>query len=243
MNLRAGKYICSSGKRYEDSASTGRSMSQMLKAQKYPVMLLLVFSFVNLLFPASQEITIPEGTRISLQLSDHLSTKLNNEGDAFTAKVIAPVYVGDRVAIAKGSVVTGSVSRIVRPGRFRGKAVMNLLFQSIRIPGHAEITIPSASLVRVDAEGNAGVQPEGGVAGEGSTGRDTARVLAPGAAGAGIGTAVGGVKGTAIGAGVGIAAGLITVFATRGKDLEMRRGTTMDIALDRPLVIPPESDR
>lgn len=211
--------------------------------RKYPVMLLLVFSSVNLLFPGSQEITIPEGTRVSLQLNDHLSTKLNNEGDAFTAKVIAPVYVGDRVAIPKGSVVTGSVSRIVRPGRFRGKAVMNLLFQSIRIPGHAEILIPSASLVRVDEEGNSGVRPEGGVAGGGSVSKDTARVLTPGATGAGIGAVVGGGKGAAIGAGVGAAAGLITIFATRGKDLEMRRGTTLDIALDRPLVIPPEIEK
>ena len=215
----------------------------MHRRWKYPAMFLLVFSSVNLLFPGSQEITIPEGTRVSLQLNDYLSTKLNNEGDAFTAKVIAPVYVGDRIAIPKGSVVTGSVSRIVRPGRFRGKAVMNLLFQSIRLPGHAEISIPSASLVRVDAEGNAGVQPEGGVVGESSVGKDTARVLAPGATGAGIGAVVGGGKGAAVGAGVGAASGLIAIFATRGKDLEMRRGTTLDIALDRPLVVPPESEK
>jgi len=219
-------------------------MVQMSCARKYPRILLLTFSFVNLVFPATQEVTIPEGTRISLQLNDHLSTKLNNEGDTFTAKVIAPVYIGDRVAIAKGSVVTGSVSRIVRPGRFRGKAVMNLLFQSIRTPGgRAEIPIPSATLVRVDAEGNAGVGPEGGVAGEGSTGRDAGRVLAPGATGAGIGAVVGGGKGAAIGAGVGAAAGLITIFATRGKDLEMKRGTTMDISLDRPLVVLQESEK
>ena len=226
-----------------DAASAGRSMIQMNWAQKYPTMLLLVFSSLHLLFEGNQEITIPEGTRVSLQLNDHLSTKLNNEGDAFTAKVIAPVYVGDRVAIPKGSIVTGSVSRIVRPGRFREKAVMNLLFQSVRIPGRAEIPIPSASLVRVDQEGNAGVQSEGGIAGVGAGGKDTARVLAPGATGAGIGAIVGGGKGAAIGAGVGAAAGIITIFATRGKDLEMRRGTTLDIALDRPLVIPPEIEK
>ena len=40
-------------------------------------------------------------------------------------------------------------------------------------------------------------------------------------------------KGAAIGAGVGAAIGLATVFSTRGKDLQVRRGATMDIALDR----------
>ncbi len=221
----------------------------MYREKKQPIIHLLValVASVHLLIAGTiagtQEITIPEGTRITLQLNDPLSTKLSNEGDSFTAKVTAPVYVGDRVAIQKGSVVTGSVSRIVRPGRFRGKAVMNLVFSSIRIPGRPEIAIPSASLVRVDQEGNAGVQPEGGVVGESSTGKDAARVLTPGVAGGAIGGAIGGGTGAAIGGAVGIAGGLITIFATRGKDLEMRRGATLEIALDRPLVIPPEIEK
>ncbi len=217
----------------------------MYRQKKHPGIFLVMLATVSvsLLLAGTQEITIPEGTRITLQLNDSLSTKLSNEGDSFTAKVIAPVYAGDRLAIQKGSIVTGTVSRIVRPGRFRGKAVMNLIFASIRIPGCPEIAIPSATLVRVDPEGNAGVRPEGGVVGDSSTGKDVARVITPGAAGGAIGGTIGGGTGAAIGAGVGAAAGLITIFATRGKDLEMRRGTTLDISLDRPLVIPPQTEK
>jgi len=197
-----------------------------------------LFLCANLLF-GGQEITLPVGTKIALQLDDHLSTKLNSEGDSFTAKVIVPVYLGDRMAVPKGSIVTGSISRIVRPGRLRGKAVMNLLFNSIRIPERSEIPLV-ASLARVDPEGNAGIKTEGSVQGEGSAGKDATRVLTPGVTGAGIGGLAGRGKGAAIGAGVGAAIGLGTILATRGKDLEMRRGTTLDIVLDRPLVVPTE---
>ncbi len=208
----------------------------------------LIFALISpvpcVAFPEQQagaEVNLPEGTRISLQLNDHLSTKLNSEGDKFTANVIVPIYQGDRLVIPKGSTVSGSISRILRPGRIKGKAVMNLLFQSIRIPGRGELPIV-ASLARVDPDGNSGVQAEGTVKGEGSAGSDVARILKPGLAGAGIGGLAGGGRGAAIGSGVGAVVGLATIFSTRGKDLEMRRGSTMDIVLDRALTIPGEID-
>ncbi len=187
------------------------------------------------------EISLVEGTRISIQLNDYLSTKTNNEGDTFTAVVVVPVYQGDRLVIPKGSVVTGSVSRILRPGRFRGKAVMNLLFQSVRIPGRGQLPIV-ASLTSVDPAGNGGVHSEGTIVGEGSTRKDTGRVIKPGLAGAGIGAIAGGGRGAAMGAGIGAAVGLATVFATRGNDLEVRRGSRMDITLERPLAVPIDTE-
>jgi hypothetical protein len=187
------------------------------------------------------EVTLPEGTRISLQLNDHLSTKQNLEGDPFTANVIAPVYLGDRLIIPKGSIVTGTVSRVLKSGRLKGKAVMNLNFQTVRVPGRGDLPIV-ASLVRVDSEGTGGVQSEGTIKAPSSTGSDAAKVMTPTLSGAGIGAIAGGGKGSAIGAGVGAAVGLATIFSTRGKDIEMRRGSTLDITLDRPLLVPAETD-
>jgi hypothetical protein len=194
--------------------------------------------------PASQDfqagdITVPERTRIVLRLNDALSSKLNSEGDSFSAEVIVPVFVGEQLAIPKGSVVRGHVSRILRPGRFKGKAVMNLLFQSIRVPGRGSYPIV-ASLAKVDPRGNEGTRSEGTIVAEGSSGRDAARVLRPGLSGAGIGALAGSGRGAAIGAGVGTAIGVATVFSTRGKDVELRRGATMEIALERPLYVSAE---
>lgn len=188
---------------------------------------------------AGSELVLEKGTRIVLQLNDHLSTKLNKEGDVFTASVVTPVYLKERLAIPKGSILTGSVSRLQRPGRFRGRATMNLLFESIRPPGKTAVPL-TATLVRVDDGVSAGT--EGGITGEGSAGKDAGTVAKPGLAGAGIGALVGGGKGAAIGAGIGAAAGLATVFATRGKDLELRRGSTLEIELDRPMSLPPEHE-
>ena len=199
---------------------------------------LLLFSPPQVLLSA--DMTLPEGTRVYLQLNTPLSTRTSSEGDTFTAVVTEPVSIGEKIVIPKGSDVTGSVSRIQRPGRFKGKAVMTLQFQSISIPGRGQLPIV-ASLIGVDREGNRGINDEGTIVGEGSEGRDAGRVIVPGLAGAGIGTLAGGGKGAGIGAGVGVSIGLASVFTSRGKDIEIRRGATLDISLDKPLVIPPET--
>ncbi len=185
----------------------------------------------------SSEVTLAEGTIISLELNDYLSTRLSAEGNPFTATVTAPVYRGERLAVPKGSLVSGAISRVVRPGRFRGKAILYLSFQSIRIQGRGELPIV-ASLARVNTtDGGAEVLIESGVKGERSAGKDARRMGVPVLAGTGIGAATGGGKGAAVGGGIGAAVGLATVFTTRGKDLEMRRGSVMEIRLDRPLQI------
>lgn len=200
-----------------------------------------------LLFPGmvnaqtGTEVVLPEGTRISLQLNSNLSTKLNNEGDSFTATVIASVYLKDRLVIPKGSIVTGSVPRILRPGRFKGKAQMNLLFSTIRLPDTGKPLPIVASLAQVGQEENAKAQSEGTITGEGSKGKDAAKVAPPTLTGAGVGAIVGGARGAAIGAGVGAAVGLAAVLAGRGTDLEIKRGAPMDIVLVRPLAVPQEA--
>ncbi len=193
----------------------------------------------KMLAQAGAEIVLPEGTRINLQLNDYLSTKLNHEGEAFTATVSEPVYLKDRVVIPKGSIVSGCIARILRPGRFKGKAMMNLSFDSIRLPGTADLGIV-ATLVRLDPEGNEGTKAEGTITGEGSKGKDAAKVAAPTLTGAGIGAIVDGGKGAAIGAGIGAVIGLATL-ARSGKDLEIRRGAAMELVLDRPLNVPFEA--
>lgn len=199
------------------------------------LVLLLVNPAPSAAFTAS-DITLPEGTVIVLQLNDHLSTKTSSEGDTFTAVVMTPILLGDQLVIPKGSNVAGSISRLLRPGRFKGKAVLNLLFQSITLPGREEVPIV-ATLIKVGSEGNENIHSEGSIEGQSSKSGDAAKVIAPGLAGAGIGTLAGGGKGAGIGAGVGIAVGLATVFTSRGKDIEIPKGATLDISLDRPLTL------
>ncbi len=124
-------------------------------------LLLFILSVPQTTLAAADPVIIPEGTRIYLQLNNNVSTNSSREGDPFKAIVTEPVYVGDRMIIPKGSVVSGSISHILRPGRLlKGKAALTLLFQSINIPGHGELPIV-ASLAGVDGEGNKGISTEG----------------------------------------------------------------------------------
>lgn len=190
---------------------------------------------------AAPDTVLPETTRITLQLNNHLSTKVNSEGDSFTAYVTTPVSLGDKIVIPKGSVVTGSISRIIRPGRFKGKAIMNVLFQSIEIPGRGQLPLV-ASLAKMGSEASGEIRTEGTVEGEGSEGSDIGKIVMPGLVGTGIGSLAGGGKGAAIGAGIGAAFGLATIFAARGKEIEVPRGSALDIILVKPLTIPTDEE-
>lgn len=161
---------------------------------------------------AAGDATLPQGTRITLQLNNSLSTRSSGEGDPFTAVVTTPVYREGRIVIPKGSVVDGSVARVLRPGRFKGKALIDLKFQSISIPGRGEREIV-ATLDRVDVEGGGRAALE-----KGNSALPTAK--------AGVGALSVGEKGS--------------VFSSQGLDLEIPRGSTLDIQLERPLAIPGE---
>ena len=182
---------------------------------------------------AADRVIVPEGTQITLQLNKTLSTKENHEGDLFDTYVIESVYHNGQIVIPKGSTVSGSISRITRPGRFKGKAVMHLLFQSIQIPGHGEMSI-HASLVRVDSDEDMDIHTESALEDKSSMQGDVGKMITPGLAGTGVGSLKENSKKAEIGGGIGLA----NIFWTRGKDLELYRGSTMDISLEQALKIP-----
>jgi hypothetical protein len=218
---------------------TYNKMKRSFRLALIPILLLVLLA--PSISQASPEATLAEGTRLTLQLNKTLSTRANRVGDSFTAVVTTAVNLGERMVIPKGTVVNCNISRIERPGRFQGKAQMNFLFQSVDIPGHRRIPIV-ATLVKVDPEGNIGVRSEGSIEGESSAAKTAGRILIPTLIGGGIGAVAGEGRGAEIGAGVGAIIGLASVFSSGAKELEIRRGSTLDIELNRPLVIPAEDE-
>jgi len=184
---------------------------------------------------APQRLTVAEGTKIVFTLNNALSSKTNREGDPFSGVVSRSVRVGDQVVIPEGSVVRGQVSHVQRPGRVKGRGELGLRFDRLEIPGGETYDL-SASLTTLEDEKET-VNEEGQVKGEGSKKRDAATIGAGAGIGAVIGAIAGGGKGAAIGAGGGAAAGTGLVLLTRGKDVELKRGSTVAIQLDRPLTI------
>jgi hypothetical protein len=178
-------------------------------------------------------LVVPKGTAIPVALVNSLSTKTAKDGDSVYARVVFPVTVDDEIVIPVNAHIKGTVTDVDRPGRVKGKGELTLSFQSLILPsGH---TVPLfGSLGSVGAAGTR--KGENTIEGESSKGEDAGKVATGGAGGA-IGGVISGrsAKRAGAGAGVGAAAGAVAVLLTRGKDLVLQPGTTMEVVLDSPL--------
>ena len=76
---------------------------------------------------------------------------------------------------------------------------------------------------------------EAGIEGESTKGKDAADIGKTATEGALIGVIAGGGKGAGIGGAAGAGAGAIGVLLSRGADLVLEPGTTLEIVLDRPV--------
>ena len=186
--------------------------------------------------PQPVELRLAQGTKIVFSLNQSLSTKTNQVGDPFSGVVTRSVRVGERIAIPEGSTVLGSVAHVERAGRVKGRSELGLRFEHLELPGGETLPL-NASLTDLGQGEKESVTEEGQVKGEGTKTRDAVTI----GGGAGIGTAIGAIagggKGAAIGAGAGAAAGTAMVLLTRGKDIELARGSELALQLDRPLVV------
>ena len=67
------------------------------------------------------QLTIPDGTELTVITTEEISSKTATEGDPLTFKVDEDVMVDGKVVIAKGTLVKGEVSNAKKSGRM-GKA-------------------------------------------------------------------------------------------------------------------------
>jgi hypothetical protein len=183
-------------------------------------------------------ITLPAGTQIPLKLAQGISTKSAKAGDAVYAETVFPITVSDRIVIPAGTYVQGRISDIKRPGRVKGRAEFLMHFTTliyhngytVMLPGAVE-NVPGADQQRVK-------DTEGTVQQEGSKGKDAGTVAKTAGVGASVGSiAARSVKGAAIGGAAGAAAGLAAVMLTRGPDVNLPPGTSVQIVLQRPMTL------
>ena len=183
-------------------------------------------------------ITLPAGTQIPLKLAQGISTKSAKAGDAVYAETVFPITVSDRIVIPAGTYVQGRISDIRRPGRVKGRAEFLMHFTTliyhngytVMLPGAVE-NVPGADQQRVK-------DTEGTVQQEGSKGKDAGTVAKTAGVGASVGSiAARSVKGAAIGGAAGAAAGLAAVMLTRGPDVNLPPGTSVQIVLQRPMTL------
>lgn len=194
---------------------------------------------------AGSRVLVPVNTTIPLELKNTLSSHTAYAGQAIYCETIYPITVGNRIVIPVGSYVKGAVTQVVRPGRVKGRAQIGLRFDSITLPDGTTRPI-RATLSSFAGNGNEGFRrDEAKVEGESSKKEDAATVAQTTIAGAEIGAITGAVKGApgkgvGIGSAAGAAGGLIWVLATRGKDIMLPPGTSLELQLSQPLSFDPD---
>jgi hypothetical protein len=178
-------------------------------------------------------VVVPKGTVIPVELLNRLNTKTVKEGDFVSARTTFPVAIDNQIVIPVGTTVQGRIQQAERPGRVSGKASLTLSFQTMILPGGVKLPI-YASLGGSDEGTREG---EATIRGDSSKGRDAGNVAKAGAVGGVLGGVLGGGKGAAIGGGASAGAALAGVLLTRGEDLDLPKGTVIEIVLDEPVEI------
>ncbi len=196
--------------------------------------------------PRSSDYVVASGTRVLMRLTNPVNTKRTMAGDRVYLQTAVPVFVNGRLIIPQGSYVTGTVTEAARAGRLKGKAALNLRFESVTLPNGTTRDFRGRA-GSVDSRGQLD-RAEGRIEGDGKGGEGTRRVAQTTATGAGLGTIVGAATGhvgtgLGVGAAAGAAAGLASVFGSRGSDVVIPQGTTMELVLDRDLVFTDEDLR
>ena len=188
--------------------------------------------------PALRAAEIPKGTHVLLRMVNSITSRTARAGDQVYLRTASPIASSDRIVVPVNSYVQGVVQSVERGGRISGRAELSLRLDTLTLPAGRTLRL-SGGVHSADAQGSSQkVEDEGAIRQGSDRGHDAARIVIVAGTGAALGAVVDrSVRGAAIGAGAGGAVGLATVMLTRGRDVELRQGATIDVILDRPLVV------
>ena len=198
-----------------------------------PAILVLSFSVLS----AATE--IPQGSHALLRLVNSVSTRTAREGDYVYMRTASPISADGQIVVPEGSYVQGVVTHSLRSGRVKGKAELAIRIDTLTLASGKVIRL-APHLNSVDSEGTEQKvdAKENDIKQGGGHDTDAVRVAEL----SGTGAAIGGMAtrtwtGAGIGAGAGAAVGLATVLLSRGKEVELHQGSTIDVVFDRAVPV------
>lgn len=171
--------------------------------------------------PLFRELTVSAGTALPLELLTDLSSETAQIETPVRARLRQDVVVNGYTALPAGSIVTGTVTDVERPGRVQGRARLAFRFNEVEVNGGRE----DLSTNPVSFEGEA------------TKGEDATKIGAGAGIGAVIGGLLGGKDGAVKGGAIGGAAGTGVVVATRGRDVTVASGADITATLASPTTI------
>jgi hypothetical protein len=186
---------------------------------------------------SSHTLTIPAGTRVPLALKQAISTKTAKEGDPVYCETTFPFVVDDRIVIPAGTYIQGKITRIQRAGRVKGRAELLMHFTSMIYPSGYTVMLPGSVDNMPGAEKTTVKDSEGTVRQDSEKGKDVGTVAGTATTGAVIGGLAGGGKGLGIGAAAGGLTGLAIAMLTRGSDVRLPPGTSVEMIIQREVTL------
>lgn len=192
----------------------------------------------------AQYTQLQQGSQIKLTLLTGLSTAVARDGDAFTAVVAEPVFLGNQLILPAGTKVHGQVGAIVRPRRFsliRGESSMNLVFRSLEVDSRI-IPVQLSILSIYNGDSDTGKRRKDVKTVEGVVVEEKHDIKGDVMA-AGLGTGGGSLVGLVFsnvvrGFGIGLAGSAAYIMAKKGKEVELPAQTGILVRTDSTVSIP-----
>ena len=187
----------------------------------------------------STTLVIPAGTKVPIALKQAISTKTTHEGDAVYAETTFPIVASNRVLIPSGTYVQGRISHIQRAGHIKGRAEVLMHFTTLIYPSGYTVMLPGA-LENAPGVDKATVKDqEGTIRGDSQTGEKIGTAASTAGTGAVIGGLSRGGKGALVGAGIGGAVGTAIAMLSRGNDVKLDAGSTIEMVIQREVPLDP----
>jgi type IV secretion system protein VirB10 len=181
----------------------------------------------------TQELVIPAGTKVPVSLKHAISTKTTREGDGVYAETTFPVVADGRVLIPAGTYVQGRISHIKQAGRLTGRAEVLMHFTTLIYPSGYTVFLPAAVENAPGVDKTKIKDDEGTIRADSRAGEKIGTAAETAATGTVIGAASGGGKGALIGAGIGGAVGTAIGLLTKGNEVKLDAGTTLEVVIQR----------
>ena len=191
--------------------------------------------------PSGAQIILPAGTKLPLVMQNAITTRNAKPGDPVYFETVFPIVRDSKVIIPAGSYVYGEVVEAKRAGRVKGRAELYVRMNILVLPNAYTVNF-NAVPTGAGTGGNESVTKEGGIKGDSDKGTDVGTLAGTTLGGAGLGSAIGAAAGNVgaglgMGLGLGAAAGIIAMLLSRGPEIDLPRGTTLDVELDRALYL------
>lgn len=169
-----------------------------------------------------QPITVPQGTTLSVRLTENIDVDAAHAGKTFKAVLDDPVMMNGKVVIPRNAQVMLQAAKVEQAGKMKGADLIVLKANSISLAGRKYEIVTT----QVEQKGS-------------GEGKKTARKVG---GGAGLGAIVGGIAGGGTGAAIGAAAGAATgaIMASQGTEhLKVAAETRLQFTLSAAVTVRP----